>query len=135
MGRRVYTITASISDIIDLIAKWADVAGGVVSVADIQHSALLYRLLSGKPLLPDPPPKAYSYPWYELAEGENCRAEQVHDIKLGDHSGVSVEQHLGWSWEDDTKSVLIYKGVRYKWKPDLESEHSGWLQKIKETNP
>jgi len=131
MARRVEVITASIPDLINLIAKWVDVAGGVVSMADVHHSALLYRLLSGRPLLPDPPPKAYSYPWYKLAEGEKCRAEQVYDVELEDISSVSVEQHLGWSWEDDTKSVLVYENVRYRWEPDPDSKHAGWLQKIK----
>jgi len=36
--------------------------------ADIDHSALLGRLLDGKEPLDIPPPLSYSYPWYELVE-------------------------------------------------------------------
>lgn len=32
--------------------------------ADVDHSALLYRLLRGRPLLPEPPPTEHSYPVY-----------------------------------------------------------------------
>lgn len=36
--------------------------------ADADHSALLYRLLSGKEPLPEPPPLRYGYPDYAAAE-------------------------------------------------------------------
>jgi len=36
--------------------------------ADIDHSALLRRLLEGEQALPVPPPKQYSYPAYNLVE-------------------------------------------------------------------
>lgn len=35
---------------------------------DAMHSALLQRLLDGNEPLPKPPPRAFSYPWYELVE-------------------------------------------------------------------
>lgn len=37
-------------------------------VADIEHSSLLLRLLSGKDPLPEPPPRAYGYPDYKSVE-------------------------------------------------------------------
>lgn len=37
---------------------------------DVLHSALLRRLLSGKPLLESAPPLRFSQPDYALAEGE-----------------------------------------------------------------
>lgn len=37
-------------------------------VVQMRHSALLDRLLQGKEPLPEPPPKAFSYPWYGLIE-------------------------------------------------------------------
>lgn len=36
--------------------------------ADIEHSALLSRLLDGNDALPEPPPRMFSYPNYELVE-------------------------------------------------------------------
>jgi len=38
------------------------------TAADIGLSALLGRILSGRAPLPSPPPRAYSYPWYDLVE-------------------------------------------------------------------
>ena len=38
--------------------------------ADIDHSALLHRLLEGKEPLPEPPPLKNSYPDYNSVEGE-----------------------------------------------------------------
>lgn len=35
---------------------------------DAHKSALLRRMLSGKQPFPIPPPKAFSYPWYDLIE-------------------------------------------------------------------
>lgn len=43
--------------------------------ADIAHSALLARLLRGKEPLPEPPPEAFSYPWYEVVE-DTARAHR-----------------------------------------------------------
>jgi hypothetical protein len=37
---------------------------------DPSHSALLRRLVSGKDVLPFPPPKRFSYQAYDLAEGK-----------------------------------------------------------------
>lgn len=36
--------------------------------ADVDHSSLLKRLLEGTEPLPIAPPRAYSYPWYQLIE-------------------------------------------------------------------
>lgn len=38
--------------------------------ADVSHSALLRRLLSGKEPLEEPPPLEHSYPDYEAVEGK-----------------------------------------------------------------
>jgi hypothetical protein len=35
---------------------------------DVYHSALLLRMCGGKAPLPVAPPKAYSYPWYDLID-------------------------------------------------------------------
>lgn len=43
--------------------------------AEVEHSALLRRLLGGKPALPDPPPRSFSYPWYELIEDGRSTCE------------------------------------------------------------
>lgn len=49
--------------------------------AEVEHSALLRRLLSGQSALPEPPPRSYSYPWYELIENgiSTCECWEMTD--------------------------------------------------------
>jgi hypothetical protein len=49
-----------------------------ISFADMDHSALLDRLLLGLPVYKFPPPRAMSYPWYDLMSGEECKNNTVH---------------------------------------------------------
>jgi len=49
--------------------------------ADIDHSALLERLLSGREPFPEPPPRAFSYPWYELVEDGRSEALEAQLIE------------------------------------------------------
>jgi len=37
-------------------------------IVSVRKSALFHRLMEGKEPLPVPPPKSYSYPWYNLIE-------------------------------------------------------------------
>lgn len=46
------------------IARWDNF------LAEVDHSALLQRLLQGKLPLPVPPPKRHAYPDYEAVEGK-----------------------------------------------------------------
>lgn len=59
--------------IIGRIEKWYAVREryieGNPSMADVGHSALLWRLLSGDEALEYPPPRSFSYPNYHAAEG------------------------------------------------------------------
>lgn len=59
--------------IVGALVEWKRIreeAGEDVSIGgpSMLKSCLLRRLLSGKPALPDPPPTAYSAPWYEAVE-------------------------------------------------------------------
>ena len=56
------------------------------NLADVQHSSLLNRILSGKTVFNKPPPKAYSYPWYELEEQGWAYI----------HSDVSIDPNEKW---------------------------------------
>jgi hypothetical protein len=47
---------------------WQGGTNGLPSKADIWHSALLNRLKSGKRIFKVPPPKAHSYPWYDIID-------------------------------------------------------------------
>jgi len=121
-----------IHKIVSLVARWVKFRDGNVTLADVHHSALLYRLLSDKEPLTDPPPKAYSQPWYELAEGKKC---SVFDIGAGWPDGnVSVAHDSRWRWESSDKKILIFNptGDKYEWTPNTDSSIllCGWLQKI-----
>jgi hypothetical protein len=50
------------------VARWIDAANRMPTEADLWHSVLLPRLLDGYDPLPQPPPRAYSAPWYALIE-------------------------------------------------------------------
>src|SRR5688500_14473153 len=50
---------------------------------DAFHSALLWRLLDGRPVLPKPPPVAFSYPWYDLIDdGEAVASDWMVEFHL-----------------------------------------------------
>jgi hypothetical protein len=65
------------------VAEWLEVLAesnyGMPTSSDVDHSALLHRLLEGKDPLPDPPPRSMSYPWYELIEKGEAIAE-IHEF-------------------------------------------------------
>lgn len=79
--------------------RWEDrsrpFTNGLQLCADIDHSSLLQRLLDGKEPLPEPPPRAHSYPWYEL-----------------------VEQGAGWArevwWSDALKMLVVAQSPQWE---------------------
>lgn len=88
-----------------------DVGYGLPSSADVSHSSLLYRLLTGKPLLEKPPPKAYSYPCYELGEGlPYYVTDGPFDVPdASDGYGVVISQSRAYKWVDREKGILLHK--------------------------
>jgi hypothetical protein len=58
---------------------------------DFRKSRLFWRLRSGSPPLPSPPPTCYSYPWYELVE-EPGWAHWVHDGGHTKDGGFAIAQ-------------------------------------------
>ena len=68
---------------IQCMAKWIHIRWdndfGNPNPADVSHSALLHRLLSGKSPLDKPPPKSYSYPDYPMAEGEAVQIDEPRE--------------------------------------------------------
>lgn len=71
------------------ISRWAETCeewgrAARVDVTNINHSALLQRLLAGKVVHPEPPPLAYSYPNYSLLDEGWCEPVEVwHPAKMG----------------------------------------------------
>lgn len=109
---------------------------------DIRKSALLTRMLGGKDPLPEPPPKAFSYPWYSLIEqGEGDPFEVVEVdpfevVEVGkDLTRILIDQHI---WDvikkiSDTEYQITYNGEQGKfrwklWRPDTKESDitRGW---------
>ena len=101
---------------------------------DMDHSALLGRLLDGKKLLAFPPPRAYSYPWYQLAEKGHCLDLRIHFHALNDKNYVGIEQTL---WEileriDERTYIVKYREgcPRYRLFHEDLSDPESWSLRI-----
>lgn len=95
---------------IHCMAEWMriknNVKGLCQSSADVEHSALLRRLLHGKQALENPPPLRFSQPDYDLAEGEEV---EVLDLwTTADGCEVSINQHQKWTWHNRNENILKY---------------------------
>jgi hypothetical protein len=74
---------------------------------DADHSALLRRLLSGKPALKAPPPKLYSYPCYPLGEGKKV---EIRDLWQMDDKTWVIGQCVDWEQiEEKTPDSVILR--------------------------
>lgn len=101
------------------VGEWIDISGRRSS-PDATHSALLQRLLSGKPALEKAPPLNMSYPWYELGEGNKIELDPEHNREVT-VNGTQV--HFGntgpFQWVDQFNGIVVYppSGEHFKiWK-------------------
>jgi hypothetical protein len=95
------------SHVVDVLLEWLRVRDrggrplprGYDGLADeLAHSALLERMLAGKPPLPAPPPRSFGQPWYALVEdgvASDCELVPLKD-RLGASPKVSINQT---AWE------------------------------------
>lgn len=118
--------------------------GSLISLTtDIAHSSLLERLLAGREPLLKPPPKRYSYPWYELVEDGQARLSADYEVFFlsaadsalwsPDRRLVNICQHL-WTivGERDGSFILTYDAdPDSRWS--LSKEAGCWLLKRLET--
>lgn len=106
----------TVEDCRHAVAEWIriywDKYGHGPSSADADHSALLFRLLSGKKALPVAPPTTFSYPNYTLGEGRPYEVFESHVTKDGT---VVIDQSL-WRQESDGTLVWPETGERYRWQ-------------------
>lgn len=86
--------------------------------ADVTHSALLSRLLSGKAPTGHVPPLAFAYPWHELEEGNACSIRE-RDICV-DSSSVRICQsgYTRDNWNEESCTGI------------LRSNHNGQLYDV-----
>lgn len=116
----------------------------VPSEADIAKSRLFWRIRSGKEPLPEPPPRAYSCPWYEVVE-EIDRAHWCYDdVHVGDQ-WVSIAQcpYDVVEWESaGTPRIVRFNCWRFRlWRgsqdaptfsggvPGIRTLQGWWLQR------
>lgn len=102
--------------------------------ADVDHSGLLNRLLSGKRPFKYPPPRAMSYPWYSLLEDKqqmSCNAH-IHEIahvnSWLDFPHVNLEQGI-WKIlrKEDDAYICEWVGG-HPWQVRLEQMTEEELQ-------
>ena len=111
------------------------------------HSALLDRLLQGKDPLPEAPPRAFSYPWYELIERGSARAMRVSipQEESGLHDGmllieqefwkiietVSATEWIATYYTPDTKMIAAFrKEPFFQDKRSMRTSQTRWSVKL-----
>jgi hypothetical protein len=94
------------------IRAWKARFGREPTADDVLHSALLPRLLSGKPLLETAPPLRFSRPDYALAEGEEVEVSEVRD----EGAEVIIDGARQWRWIADGELVHTPTGNVYRLK-------------------
>jgi hypothetical protein len=114
---------------INKFSSWIDFRSrngdGNPTSADISHSALLERMLSGKEPLEHAPPKRMSYPWYALSDGEKIKINTVFE-KVVERDGLVFVAGAGpFNWESKEEGILVFpsSGEKFLLK-------GGYIQKI-----
>lgn len=119
----------------------------------IRKSALFHRLMEGKEPLPIPPPRAYSYPWYNLIEdgyGYPFEVWEATDKAFVNFPAVGIDQSI-WKLIEkigendfivsylygkdhkvsDTKWHVYQIGCRVPQSPQLSSSNYLWkIEKV-----
>lgn len=84
--------------------------------ADIDHSALLNRLMDGKAPLPYAPTRSFSYPWYDLYD-KPMEDQYVVDFHIRDDD-VAIINQSAWNIVDEIEKDVHYV-VTYQNLPDV----------------
>lgn len=145
-----------ISRDIDLLIRWLEIReeNGINDIGSVHllkinchKSALLYRMLEGKDPLPIPPPKSYSYPWYELIEKGEATSDDIWEAtddfskELFSYPALIINQY---SWKilekvNDNEFIITYsygplenkKFAEDKWRASHTSIINNKLWQIK----
>jgi len=114
---------------VDCMAEWARIcedAGRSTRSVDIDHSALLGYLLRGNRPFKKPPPRRYSCPDYELAEGKEVYIGELWESPIPDPllgKPIVIDQSRSWNWHDKEKGILVHKdGDLYKFREGTAEE-------------
>lgn len=106
------------------------------SYPDITKSRLFWRIRTGKAPLPEPPPTAFSCPWYEVVEEcerpHHCIEAFIDIDDEGVEKGyVSVNQCTYNLVEkvSDLEAIVQFGTIRYRlWKEDQAGKAEGKTQ-------
>lgn len=105
-----------------MVCKWMNVCednNRGTSSADVDHSALLRRLLQGGKPHANPPPKRRSYPAWSLVEQEEIEIQDFYESDLGieDKEKIVVDQHREYEWVDKEKKIIKHTrlGIEYQY--------------------
>lgn len=119
LSQRDRFVINSVIEWIDTVAK-ARGEYNKPSTADVTHSALLMRILGGRKPHTVPPPRSYSYPWYELLEPGNegkdfqCEAS----VWLRGEDGVETDLLINQTRWSILKVVEPNKRYRVRYAKD-----------------
>lgn len=108
------------TDLHNCLRKWLEIKESEghrvdldsVNLVDVAHSSLLNRIINEEIIFPEPPPRAYSYPWYDLIENK-CAQLFKYEVFFDDHSEepmVGICQSL-WKIVENTstnKYIVTY---------------------------
>lgn len=87
-------------------------------ICDASHSSLLARLFKRIEPLPQPPPKAFSYPWYSLIEKGEGESFDVHLVPSMGPDVISISQSPTWKIRQkisDKHYVVSHKDSDVLW--------------------
>lgn len=99
---------------------------------NIYHSSLLKRLLEGKPPLPEPPPKSFGYPNYELVETGYCEPYSVFEIQKGKQTKIVIDQapYNLVKKVSDSEWIVLWPTMPCVWWRVWFQENNWKMQKI-----
>lgn len=109
-----------VADAQHAVYKWITTCkenGAKYEPVDVDHSALLRRLLSGGELHKNPPPLRFSYPAWEMVEDEIIPIIEMFEGSGVNPGKVVVDQHGEYVWADKEKQIIKHErlGILYQY--------------------
>ena len=110
-----------VTDARNAVHKWITTCkenGRNYEPVDVDHSALLQRLLGGGTLHENPPPLRFSYPAWSMVEDEIIPIHEMYECHHNSFPGkISVDQHPEYVWEDKEKKIIKHErlGILYQY--------------------
>lgn len=94
-------------EICKIVAQWMRIKeenGQNYTPIDVEHSALLRRLLVGLPAHEKAPPKRYGYPCWDLVEKDEVEIQTMFELE----TSLCIDQHIGYQWADKENKIISY---------------------------